>query len=213
MNRNKITIGILSLFLIAFAIGISGAITEARPLAIDQQNIYYNNTNTRTSGLISDFEAAAVILETNTNDVFMKISGIDGVGVGEEQKNHFDIWGYYDQLNYFNLPITVELVNKYNHPIKYRNVTISIYEYAEKGYYRNVYHKKVKTSASGKVDFLFSYPYKGYPRSRFDILIGYDDPYSNKYALYERFIQTNWYIQSSTAGKFPEKYQKLFENK
>lgn len=143
-----------------------------------------------TDGILSwqPYDSTSTLQSSNTNDVFMKISGI-------RDTDWYDIEGYYNQPNYLQLPITVELMNKTNYPIKYKYVQAYVQEYDSNWRYRStVYSTNKRTSSSGRTDFLVSIPYKGYEILNYRVLIYYDDPNSDKFVYYGKRFHSHWYI-------------------
>jgi hypothetical protein len=128
--------------------------------------------------------------------------------------NWVDIEGYYNQINYFQLPISVKLVNGTNAPIKYRDIKVTIDEYKE-GFLDYIlvksYSKTVKTSSTGNAEFLFSFPYKGYDRELFRVKIQYYDPITGNYAYRRQNFHVAWYI--NTVSAFDPKAIEKIENK
>ena len=135
-------------------------------------------------------DSTSARLSTNTNNIFMKVDYIP-------QTDWVDITGYYSQSNYFQLPISVKLVDSINNPLKYQNIYEYIYEYKDNGfgYYQYIrsYSKSGSTGTTGIFESLFSLPYRGYYKSMYITIISFSDANGN-YATYRKNIHAAWYI-------------------
>lgn len=155
------------------------------------------------------WDSSSQVQSTNAKNIFMKVDFIPPT-------DWVDIQGYYDQLNYFQLPITIKLVNGTNMPMKYKDIFIYIDEYEtwyEGGWftcncwrynYITTYYKKRNTGSTGYAEYLFSLPYKGYDRTMYSISINYWAP-NGDYTYYTKNTKVAWYI--NTAGAPPTKAQ------
>jgi hypothetical protein len=186
------------------------AILAGTAIGTDRTNQIINGTINQTTSdaeiatrAWSPWDSSSIAQSTNTKNVFMKIDYIP-------QTEWIDIEGYYDQLNYFQLPITVKLVNGANLPIKNQNVNVYIDEYQmwwEGGWftcncwryqYKTTYANKKNTGTSGNTEFLFSLPYKGYDRVFYKIQVSYKGT-NTDYAYYKKNIRGAWYINTKSA--------------
>ncbi len=151
------------------------------------------------------WDSLSTIQWTNTNNMFMKIEYVPNT-------EWIDIEGYFDQPNYFQLPINVKFVNGSNAALKYKNIYANVDEYKMwyegglfkcncwKYEYLTSYFKSKNTGSSGNVDFLYSFKYRGHDRTFYKLNIYHYDS-SGKYVEYYKNLRVAWYI--NTAGYNP----------
>ncbi len=129
----------------------------------------------------------SVVQESNTNNIYMKLSDI--------WSPYYDVYGYYDQLNYWTLPVTIELVNGTNYPYKYKTVNVYLYDLTTRRY---IYSRSLTTDSQGKATAFLSHQYTGrsYNQMRLQILFSNTD---GKYNYYKRYFDIYWYISTRPA--------------
>lgn len=180
-----------------------------------------NGTNVTTDSHIQivgspPWDSPSILQETNTNNMFMKIEYIP-------YTEWVDVQGNYGRSNYFQLPISVKLVNASNVPIKYRNVYIWIDEYKtwyEGGWftcncwryeYKTTYSKTKNTGSTGTFEALYNLGYKGYDRTLYNVQI-YTSDSTGKYTSYTKNIKVAWYINEGGKTKTQERIDKAIKN-
>lgn len=128
--------------------------------------------------------------QSNTKNYMLKVDYIP-------QTEWTDIQGSYAQQNYFDLPISVKLVNSANSPIGSQKIYVWIYEYKDNGFgsyqYITSYSNTKSTDSAGNADFIYSFPYRGYFKSMYKVYVYWTGGNSEfKQIIYN--VHTAWYI-------------------
>lgn len=197
---------IISVFMMLILVSAIDAQTpDTDKNKIPDKDKIIDGMNTTTDSYIQitgspPWDSVSIRQDSNTNNVFMKVTDIPFT-------EWVDVMGYYNQKNYFQLPISVKLVTTTGSPVTNRNVYIRISEYKtwyEGGLFRCncwkyqyviSYATTKNTGSTGVATLLQNIVYRGYDRTLYNIYI-YTADASGKYTSYSKNVKVAWYINT-----------------